>query len=319
MIDLYDELSETSRRKILIALYDGPKNVNALVALTQLKQPNVSNHLSRMRSKDIVKAAKYGREVIYSLHGPEVERIVAALLVPSNEPEKNLDLDELAVSFARLATSGEEEQCAAIFESLFRAKTPLLDIYERVVSQSMKIIGTWWKVSAIDEAQEHMASSIIHGLLARSQQVYGVAPRTGRTVLSGCAPDCYHVLGLTVATDYLKFAGWRAFSLGANVPIKAFLSSVKTHRPDLVMTNLHTEVGIPPTLNLIRALHESRDRSLHFKIAVGGLLVEELKKDLLEAGADYAVISLRQFAEEVVPEIEKPTRPRGKLAQGSAS
>ena len=43
-MDVFEELSEPSRRYLLKEMLDGPRNVSQLVESTGLKQPNVSNH-----------------------------------------------------------------------------------------------------------------------------------------------------------------------------------------------------------------------------------------------------------------------------------
>jgi MerR family transcriptional regulator, light-induced transcriptional regulator len=63
-------LAEPSRRALLENLRFGPKTVSELVQATQLKQPNVSNHLAKMRLQGIVRAERMGRQVYYSLSMP---------------------------------------------------------------------------------------------------------------------------------------------------------------------------------------------------------------------------------------------------------
>lgn len=63
-------LAEPSRRALLENLRFGRKSVTELVQATQLKQPNVSNHLSKMRQQGIVRAERIGRQVYYSLAMP---------------------------------------------------------------------------------------------------------------------------------------------------------------------------------------------------------------------------------------------------------
>src|SRR5579862_7672418 len=63
-------LAEPSRRALLENLRFGRKSVTELVTATNLKQPNVSNHLAKMRQQGIVRAERIGRQVYYSLAMP---------------------------------------------------------------------------------------------------------------------------------------------------------------------------------------------------------------------------------------------------------
>ncbi len=44
MIHVYEELGDTSRRRLLSELREGPRTVSDLVLATFMKQPNVSSH-----------------------------------------------------------------------------------------------------------------------------------------------------------------------------------------------------------------------------------------------------------------------------------
>ena len=72
MIPLMESIADPSRRAILAELLHGPKKVGDIVVATGLRQPNVSNHLSKMRARGVVKSSKVGREVFYSFRDPEV-------------------------------------------------------------------------------------------------------------------------------------------------------------------------------------------------------------------------------------------------------
>ena len=67
---LSQALAEPSRRAILENLRFGQKSVSEIVAATELKQPNVSNHLAKMREQGIVRASRLGRQVFYSIAMP---------------------------------------------------------------------------------------------------------------------------------------------------------------------------------------------------------------------------------------------------------
>jgi len=65
-------LSEPMRLKLLHALFDGEKNVSALVAETGGTQTNVSRHLQTLADAAIVKRRKEGLQVFYSIADPSI-------------------------------------------------------------------------------------------------------------------------------------------------------------------------------------------------------------------------------------------------------
>jgi ArsR family transcriptional regulator len=64
------------RVEILHLLRNGKKTVSELVELTDLNQPNISQHLHVMKEKNIVKAEKQGNKVYYSLANPKISKVV---------------------------------------------------------------------------------------------------------------------------------------------------------------------------------------------------------------------------------------------------
>jgi methanogenic corrinoid protein MtbC1 len=304
MLNVYEELGDTSRRQILAELRTGPKHVSELCDSTRLKQPNVSNHLARMRARGIVRARKVGRQVFYSLASPEIEAIVNSVFnVPGASPAP-FEFDELARDYAKAAIQGDEHACGEILDRAFRAQVSLIDIYEELLAPAMTMVGNWWKVEAIDEAQEHMASAVTERMMARAAQIMGPMRRNNRTAILGCAPNSYHVIGLRMIGDYLRLYGWKTLFLGANVPVKSFITTVRNHQPHLVLLSCAAEESVGDTLDLIRKLCDLRDRRRTFQIGVGGGRVAENPNLFLEAGADFTARDLRTFARERLKLIE---------------
>ena len=65
-------LASPRRLEILHRLSEGPREVGRLATELGLSQPNVSQHLSVLRSAGMVEAERDGREVRYRLSDPDV-------------------------------------------------------------------------------------------------------------------------------------------------------------------------------------------------------------------------------------------------------
>ncbi len=302
--DIYEELSETSRRQILSELRSGPRSVNELVRLTGLKQPNVSNHLARMRSRGIVNARKVGRQVFYGLGSPEIESILMSVFSRQTAPETSLDLDTLSKQYAKAAVQGDEQVCVEVLDTVFRAQMPLLDIYQDLLAPAMTMIGIWYKVEAIDEGQEHLASAITERMMARASQIAGPLRRHGLVAVLGCAPDSYHVIGLRMIGDYMRLCGWKVLFLGANTPVRSFHNAVSNHKPAIVMLSCGAEASIGATTTVVESLAKERTKKRNFLIAVGGAVATDFEQAFKTAGADIVADRLRDFAETWLPKIE---------------
>lgn len=65
--EVYKSLSDPTRLKILFYLKDGSKTVKELMQLLELKQANLSKHLSNLKNAGIVKAKREKNNIYYSL------------------------------------------------------------------------------------------------------------------------------------------------------------------------------------------------------------------------------------------------------------
>lgn len=69
---LFRGFGDPSRLSILESLLDGPLTVSDIVEVTDLSQPNASNHLGCLRECGLVVSEQLGRNVIYSLSDDRV-------------------------------------------------------------------------------------------------------------------------------------------------------------------------------------------------------------------------------------------------------
>jgi DNA-binding transcriptional ArsR family regulator len=73
---LFGGLVDPSRLSCLLTLREPPRTVREILAATDLSQPNLSKHLSRLRESSLVCAERSGRFVAYGVADPEVEELL---------------------------------------------------------------------------------------------------------------------------------------------------------------------------------------------------------------------------------------------------
>lgn len=73
-------LADDSRRRLLVALIDGPRYPSELADDLSLGRANVSNHLSCLRGCGMVSAHPEGRRVRYELADRRLARVLRDLL-----------------------------------------------------------------------------------------------------------------------------------------------------------------------------------------------------------------------------------------------
>ena len=68
-------LAEPMRLRLLQSLFDGEKNVNALVELTGGTQANISRHLQTLTEARLLRRRKEGLQVFYSIADPTIFKL----------------------------------------------------------------------------------------------------------------------------------------------------------------------------------------------------------------------------------------------------
>lgn len=74
--EIFSALSSPLRLQILGLLAEGESNVTVLVEKLQAEQPNVSRHLSVLRSAGLVAVRRRGLERLYKLVSPGIHKLI---------------------------------------------------------------------------------------------------------------------------------------------------------------------------------------------------------------------------------------------------
>lgn len=293
MLAIYHDLAIESRRALLQELLHGPRTVTQLVEATGFKQPNVSNHLAKMRESASVRVRREGRQMIYRLSTPEIaDAVQAAVNAGANEPTE-FNLTELAERYTYFAVMGDEARCTDVVDFALRTNQPQLEVYDALIARAMHLVGRMYEQRAIDEAQEHMASEITERMMARISAAYPPVRANGMTAVLGCAANNWHVIGLRMLADLLRAQGWRVVYLGANVPSESFVKSVERHEADAVLVSCSTE-SIADARSLIQSLRDAFPKT---PLALGGSGVNHAPERFEDLPVDFRGVGLRDTLE----------------------
>lgn len=165
------------------------------------------------------------------------------------------------------------------------------ELYQRVIAPAMHEIGELWAKGALTIADEHLATSLTHRVLAALRPPVwveaGMKPEAtlakGRVMLAAVEGE-QHVLGLRMATDVLEDAGFETIYLGADVPIGALLQAIDSLSPDLLaLSATMPELGLQldQIASALRCTHPRLGLLIGGQAASprvsGGTLVEDLE------------------------------------------
>ena len=243
---LTQSLADPTRRAIVEALRFKPHTVSALVEATGRKQPNLSNHLAKMRNQGLVHFTKRGREVTYALASPyadllfRVDEFVGQSEARQGETAGNSEKPEtnwkaLQRDYLKATTAGAEEAALEIVNRLLSNRVSMAAIYEEVLQPTLNHIGDLYLRGETDEAQEHLATATTERMMARVSQFYAPVIKKKLSALFACVEGNLHSIGLRMLSDSLKATGWETYFLGASVPTSSLLKMAQTLQPDLIV------------------------------------------------------------------------------------
>ena len=105
--DVFNAIAESGRRDILVGLANGEASVNDLVMQLRFTQPQVSKHLSVLRSVGVVKCRQVGRQRFYRVHAPALKPVHD--WVSGFEQQWNTRLDQLDDVLKSMQKKGKDK------------------------------------------------------------------------------------------------------------------------------------------------------------------------------------------------------------------
>jgi methanogenic corrinoid protein MtbC1 len=273
---------------ILLALADAPLTVNEIVAATGLSQPNVSNHLGRLRARQWVHAHREGRRIYYSLSDAAIIEFIRTLRRTRRPEVKPADpsaaaLLELEEAYLTAALSGHENAAVAIIEKAGTDGIGWETLYLRVFRPVLERIGDLWAHHGLPVATEHAATAITLRMMHRLQIARDPHPvlrnkelHRGRyRALVACVPGEQHMVGARMVADFLEADCWEVVFLGADLPTRSLIEAAILHLPHAIFLSAATPERHEAVAESLAAVREWRsDRTLPLIVA-GGLFFRQ--------------------------------------------
>ncbi len=134
-----------------------------------------------------------------------------------------------------------EELCAGELDAAdariagLAARLAPAELAAGVLEPALVEVGERWFRGAISVYQEHLASGVILRALGRTlDDARRANPRPSRRAVIAAVQGERHEGGVLILGVMLELAGWRALTLGVDVPVAELRKAVETWRPDAV-------------------------------------------------------------------------------------
>ena len=217
---------------------------------------------------------------------------------PPARLQPDTEAARIALAYVEAAVSGDQRGAARIVMDAAEGGLSIEAAYEQVLLPAQVEIGTMWHLGEIGIAEEHAATETTRTLIALLAWNAASSPnRPPLTLVAGAEGD-RHDIGVRATAGLLEADGFRAVSLGGDVPVHELARAVGESLPGVVILSATLAVHLAPLRRAISALRDLElDTPPHILVAGSALTgAPHLAKKL---GADGSVSSPQDAVEAV--------------------
>ncbi|WP_146523787.1 helix-turn-helix domain-containing protein [Stieleria varia] len=182
-------------------------------------------------------------------------------------------------AFRVALANGDQETCSQLLQARVEQGWMRSEAAEDLIADALRGLGEAWNCGELEVYQERRGCEICMRLLEHQSQMLP-APRDDAPVAIGCAPetDPYQI-PTKLAELALKEVGYRAVSLGNNLPITSLIQAAADYQPRLVWLSVTTVSDVNRFILDENRLAESLSSDV--LLLVGGqALTDELRPKL---------------------------------------
>lgn len=200
------------------------------------------------------------------------------------------------VVFLNALLIGNRLKCTQMMKEFRKSNPSIIALYEEIFQKSLYEIGQMWEFNKISVAVEHMASSIVEGLMNELFGEIMSMDRKNKQVIISCVEEEEHQVGGKMVADIFEKNSWDAHYLGANTPVAELVSFCDLIKPDLVGLSLSVYPNVPFLLKEIAALRTVTN----VPIIIGGQALKIVGVELCEKCTDVIYLADLEAVEKYI-------------------
>ena len=130
----------------------------------------------------------------------------------------------------------------------------MADVVDEWLMPAMVRLGRAWQRGEVSVAGEHFVTAAVHRRLAHTFQTWPTPAPGGRRVVVGLARGARHELGVLSFALVLRSRGVAVTYLGGDLPLEAWLATVRVIEPAAVVLAAPTVQDLPAVREAVEAL-----------------------------------------------------------------
>lgn len=255
------------------------------------------------RRLPIQEVMRFLRESGHSIVDP------AVLGLPSLSGQGERVVARSRLMFRDALVSGNEEVARRVLYDLYLSNIPLSQMIDQVFAGAFEDIGNAWECGQIDIFEERRGCQIAQKVLFELTAAipYGL-PNAPLAMGGTCSGDQYTLATICVEHVF-RSLGWRATSLGTNIPFESLKLALIRSKPKIFWISASYIEDIDQFREGINSLYDLAE-SMGTALLLGGRTVDvELRKTLRYTAFADSMQHLEAFAKTqyVPPQPEMPT------------
>ena len=133
----------------------------------------------------------------------------------------------LARDYLNALLGGDKRQAFDMIMSRAERGLPIKDIYLKVFEPVLRETGRLWHNGMITVADEHFVTAATQATMSRLYPYIFSSKPVGRAMVATCVSGELHEIGMRMVADIFELAGWDSFYLGASVPAKDVVATLR--------------------------------------------------------------------------------------------
>lgn len=142
-------------------------------------------------------------------------------------------IDRAAEQFKEALLAGDEMRCRQIAFDLFLAEHSVSTICDQLIASVFEQVGDLWECGTAEIYQERLGCEITLRLMHELRYVLPTPAAKAPLAIGGAPDGDQYNLATTMVELVLRDKGWRAVSLGDNLPLATMMAAISDQRPKL--------------------------------------------------------------------------------------
>lgn len=210
--------------------------------------------------------------------------------------------EEARVGFQSALMSGEEGSACRIILDLYLSGSSVAEICDLVIAPVFHAVGDLWQCGEARVYEERRACELCQRVVHELRRAVGGGPESGPVAMGGTLDGDPYTLATSLVEVLLRNVGWRASSLGNNLPFETVRAAILDHRPRLFwisVTSIRDPDRFAADFNMLFDVAESTSTAL---VVGGQAMTNDIRQKIRYTHFSDNFRHLETFAKAVLSE-----------------